>query len=255
MTEHPPSISVHGVTKRFGGVTALHDVNAEWTGPGIVGLIGPNGSGKSTLMGVISGVVRPTRGTLAIDGATVRRASSRKLAGLGIARTFQISRVVPTLRVWENIVIGEHGRVRLVPGGSRRALGMHAAGLAEEAGIAHILDRWPHDVTLADQKRIEIARALAVRPRILLLDEPTAGLSGSDAATFIPLIRRAASTALVIIVEHNMQMIGELASICLALVDGEVVAEGSPAAVLDTPIVRESYVGAAHTDDRPEVQE
>lgn len=248
MTEQPPSITVSAVTKQFGGVRALDDVTAEWTGPGIVGLIGPNGSGKSTLMGVISGVVRPTRGALSVDGLRVRRASPRKLANLGIARTFQISRVVPTLRVWENIVIGEHGGASLVPGRRHRRLSAHAAELAEAAGISHILDKWPHDVTLADQKRIEIARALAVRPRILLLDEPTAGLSGSDAATFLPLIRSAADTALVIIVEHNMQMIGELASTCLALIDGSVVAEGTPAAVLNTPVVAQAYVGAASTD-------
>jgi ABC-type branched-subunit amino acid transport system ATPase component len=239
-----PSIRVAGVTKRFGGVTALKDVDADWTGPGIVGLIGPNGSGKSTLMGILSGVIRPTSGSLVVDGETITRPTPRKLAKLGVGRTFQIARIADNLRVWENLLIGGDaglgGKARREFREFRQSAVMD---LAVEAGIAPILDKWPKDITLADKKRIELVRAVALRPRVLLLDEPTAGLSGHDAAEFLPLIHRAAQTALVVIVEHNMQMIGEIAPTCLALIDGEVVASGTPADVLASETVRRAYIG------------
>jgi branched-chain amino acid transport system ATP-binding protein len=239
-----PEVETINLSKNFDAVVALRDVSIKMQGPGIFGILGPNGSGKSTLLGVLSGFVEPTAGLVRINGSVVTKTRPDRYAGAGVARTFQISRLVDDLRVWENIAIAVKPIDRSFLGwGSQRRLYKAVWEITEPVGLTQVLDRWPADLTAAERRKVEVLRALAAKASVILLDEPTAGLSDADALSLVPIIHEAAQSSLVIIVEHNLQLIYSVAPAVVVLVNGSVVAEGDPRAVVSIAAVKSAYLG------------
>ena len=249
-----PSLRLEGVTRTFDAVRAVEDVSFEIAGFGAVGVIGPNGSGKSTLLALLSGLLKPTSGDVFVDARKVTGKGPQAFARFGVARTFQHSRLVPTLRVWENIVAGR-SRVGNEYDGNRhrlrrwRRLGRADAAsvfeVADQFGLSSVLDSWPDELPNAFQRKAEVARAVFAKPRILLLDEPAAGLSGHEAAQLAAILQTIAETTLVVIVEHNMQVIYDLASRVLVMLHGRLEVDGTPAGVAESQVVRTEYLGVA----------
>jgi branched-chain amino acid transport system ATP-binding protein len=231
-------IELVGVTHNFGGLAALVDVSLDITGPGAVGLIGPNGSGKSTALAVMSGVLRPTVGTVVVSGRDLTGKRPHVFAAAGLQRTFQQARLIPHLRTWENIAIGL--------GRSNWAVDRELVRQqAEQLGLVPWLDHWPSDLPAALRRKVQICAAVAAQPAVLLLDEPTAGLSHREASELLQYLRRLAESKLVLVVEHNMEFMYSLAGRVIVLVEGHVVADGTVVEVRASPEVRRAYLGKA----------
>ena len=231
-------LEVEDISRNFGGVRALSRVSAVLEGPGVIGIIGPNGSGKSTLLGIVSGFLRPTTGIVRLNGADVTRASASSLAHRGLARTFQQIRLVPNLRAWENIAMGIRGASF-----SEKAVRSEVRRIAVALDLVDVLGAWPEDLPAAIQRKVQIASALVGDPKVLLLDEPAAGLTDREANVLVRILREVGKTALVVIVEHNMQVIYGCAERVLVLLDGHLVLDAPPQGVKDDPVVREAYLG------------
>jgi len=234
-----PLLSVEQVSKRFGGLLALDNVSLRVESGRITALIGPNGAGKTTLFSVIGGFLPPDRGRVRYAGADVTGLAPHILARRGLARTFQIVQPFAGLTVHENIAVGAHRRHRF------RSDALAAAiPVARLVGLSDLLDRPAATLTSAGGKRLELARALAGRPRLLLLDEVLAGLNPSELAAMLPVIRGLAESGMAILmVEHVMHAVMNLAEEVFVLAEGRVVAQGAPRAVVSDPQVIESYLG------------
>ncbi|MBI3458303.1 MAG: ABC transporter ATP-binding protein [Candidatus Rokubacteria bacterium] len=238
-----PLLEVEDVTVRFGGLAALSGVSLSVAAGEIVGLIGPNGAGKTTLFHVVTGLVRPTRGVVRFRGRPITRRAPFQISRLGIARTFQLVRILPTLTVAQNVLVG------LYFGGRRRAPGSPAAEARRLLGLVGLgarADEPAQALPLADRKRVEIARALATQPELLLLDEVLSGIRAAEARGLMELIReiRGGGTT-VIMIEHIMKAIMALSDRVAVLHHGEKIAEGTPETVAAHPAVVEAYLGAA----------
>jgi branched-chain amino acid transport system ATP-binding protein len=228
---------------RFGGLAALGHVSLRVESGEIVGLIGPNGAGKTTLFNVVSGLVRPTAGIVRFRGSPIGGLPSFRIARLGIARTFQLVRILPALTVAQNVLVGLYfgGRSRDAEGGPDAARRLLAA-----VGLEARADEPARTLPLADRKRLEIARALATRPALLLLDEVLSGIRAVEALSLMELIRaiRQGGTT-VIMIEHIMKAIMTLSDRVVVLHHGEKIAEGPPGAVAASPAVVQAYLGSA----------
>jgi branched-chain amino acid transport system ATP-binding protein len=238
-----PLLEIDDLTVRFGGLTALTGVSLGVAPGEIVGLIGPNGAGKTTLFNVITGLVRPTRGTVRLRGVPITRRPPFRIARLGVARTFQLVRILPALTVAENVLVGRYFGAGRRAGGTG---GSEAARLLALVGLAGRGEEPAHTLPLADRKRLEIARALATEPALLLLDEVLSGIRASEARALMELIRtiRGEGTT-IIMIEHIMKAIMALSDRVVVLHHGEKIAEGTPAAVAANPAVVTAYLGAA----------
>jgi ABC-type branched-subunit amino acid transport system ATPase component len=236
-------LEVRDLRKRFGGVRAVDEVTFAVHEGEILALLGPNGSGKTTLFDLIAGAVRPDAGEVYFRGERITAQPASRRAGLGIARTFQLVRTFPRLTVRENVLVARF--YSREPPGSRQAADAEAAALLDLVGLGQKADRSPADLTLSERKTLEIARALATRPRLLLLDEPTAGLSRASLDALLALFSgiRARGVTLVI-VEHNVRAIRALCDRIIVLNAGRKIADGDPDAVLDRPDVVQAYLGA-----------
>jgi branched-chain amino acid transport system ATP-binding protein len=241
-------LEVEGITVRFGGLTALADV-ALTVEPGeITAVIGPNGAGKTTLFAAISGFLRPQAGRIRFAGRDVTGLPPERLCALGLVRTFQVTRPFAGLTVRENIAVAAHLRHR-----SRAAALALAGRVAERVHLADRLERPAAELTLAGRKRLELARALATEPRLLLLDEVLAGLNPAEIAEMEPVIRGLRADGItVLLIEHVMQAVMRLSDRVWVLVGGRIVASGPPAAVVRDPAVIEAYLGpgAAERSER-----
>ena len=238
-------LGVEDVHVRFGGNQVLRGVSLS-VEAGFTGLIGPNGAGKTTLLNVVSGYVAPGQGRVVLGGEPITGLRPHQVAGRGIARTFQTPKLVRELTVLENVMLGLDGRAGWLGGGRRARAAERAGALLEHFGLGAWRDREAASLPLSSQKVVEVARALVANPRVVLLDEPAAGLGVEDVDRLIrPLQRHAEEHSLaVLIIEHDIELISHLCPRIAVLDFGKVIAEGQPASVLELPDVVRAYLGA-----------
>jgi branched-chain amino acid transport system ATP-binding protein len=235
-----PVLIVQGLTRSFGGLVAVNDMGFTVHAGEIVGLLGPNGSGKTTAINLISGVLRPNAGSVMLDDTDIAGWPTFKIARLGVARTFQLVRVLDGMTCGDNVRAGLAFNHR-----SRKEDGASVEDLLARVGLADCSQRPAAALTYIDRKRLELARALALRPRLLLLDEWLAGLNPSELQIGIALIRSLKDEGLsILMVEHVMDAIRSLCSRCVVMSSGRRIAEGATDAVLSDPAVIEAYLGA-----------
>ncbi|AEB12875.1 Monosaccharide-transporting ATPase [Marinithermus hydrothermalis DSM 14884] len=234
-------LKVQKLTKRFGGLVAVHDASLEVRPGEILAVIGPNGAGKSTLLNLVSGLLRPDAGRILFEGREITRLSPEARAHLGIGRAFQIVQPFPEMTVRENLMVGAlFGK----PGTTLAEAERVVAAVLEQTSLADKADHPASGLTLVEDKRLELARALATRPKLLLLDEVMAGLRPKEAQEAMHLVRsvRKAGTS-VLFIEHVMPVVKALADRVVVMDHGEVIAEGPYERVAQNPRVRAAYLG------------
>ena len=234
-----PLLLVERVSHRFGGLLAVNAASLSAPAGRITGLIGPNGAGKTTLFAIISGFLAPSEGTIRYGGQHITGEPPHRLARRGIARTFQIARPFAGLSVRDNILVGAH-----LHHPARGAALAAVERVGREVGLGEMLDQPADTLTVAGRKRLELARALAIEPKLLLLDEVLAGLNPSEIRDIVPIIRALCSRGITIVmIEHVMQAVMSLSEHVFVLAEGRIIAEGSPAQVAAHPKVVETYLG------------
>ena len=247
-------LRIDHVSRRFGGYIALNDASCEIVEGHVHALIGPNGAGKTTLFNIVSGVLRPTSGKLSFQGVDYTGCRPDKILTMGIARNFQQVRLVRGLSVLENVMIGAHARIdRGFIGNTAEFLGFAVAERAarekartmlEFVDMAGSGEMQPDDLTLVDQRRLEIARALASDPRLLLLDEPAAGMNPTELNELGALISRIQANGLtVLLVEHHMRLVMSISDRITVLSAGNIIAAGPPKVIQRDPAVIAAYLG------------
>jgi branched-chain amino acid transport system ATP-binding protein len=248
------ALSVVNVTKRFGGLAAISEVTLEVPDGSLTALIGPNGAGKTTLFNLVTNLFPPTAGAIYFYGTSLNRLSPGHIAGLGLIRTFQTARVFPGMTVLENVLVGAHRHLRRHAAeqmlwlasarGEDRKLTAKADALLDMTGLSRFRDDAATDLPMGAQKLLEVARALMARPRLLLLDEPAAGLNDAETDELASLLRAVRKSGVtVMVVEHNMSLVMGVADQVTVLDAGCLVASGSPQDIRRNARVIEAYVG------------
>lgn len=234
-------LDVQRVSKRFGGLLAVNELSFKVRRNELLGLIGPNGSGKTTMMNLISGALKPTGGDIFLADRLISDKPARTIATAGVARTFQLVRILPSLSVVENVMAGAvFGHKRLWGREARK----YAVRQLERVGMGHAINMPTASLTYIDEKRVELARALASDPAVLLLDEWLAGLNPTELETGIDLIRSLRNEGrTVVLVEHVMDAIRSLCDTCVVMNSGQKIAQGTPDEVLSDKAVIRAYLG------------
>lgn len=246
-----PALAVEGLGKRFEGVVALSDVTIRVPAGTIHGVVGPNGAGKTTLLNAVTGYVRADGGRVTLEGRDITRLPPSRRVPLGLVRTFQNIRLFGGLTVLQNVLIGQHHRARSgfaslwpVPTTRDRALHDEAAACIERFGLGEYARRRAGELPYGLQKQLEMARAMMARPRVLLLDEPAAGMTEADRVAFVPHLHQLRDEGMtVVVVEHDMNLITKSCNTVTVLNFGRVLAEGPPSEALTSDEVRAAYVG------------
>jgi branched-chain amino acid transport system ATP-binding protein len=259
MTEPTKVLEVDDVTIRFGGLTALDSVSFDIHEGEILGLIGPNGAGKTTCFNVMTGVYQATSGEVRFDGQPLAKMQRHKITRLGIARTFQNIRLFRSMTVLENVMVGAdaHSKVGLLDALFRTSRHRHteqaslerAKELLEIVGIRARHDELAANLSYGDQRRLEIARAMATGPKLLCLDEPAAGFNPAEKALLMELIRKVRDQGYtVLLIEHDMRLVMGVTDRIVVLEFGRKIAEGTPAEIRDNPAVIAAYLGVDEED-------
>lgn len=236
-----------GLSRNFGGLMAVRDVEFRLAGGEIRAIIGPNGAGKTTLVGIISGRIRPSSGTITFKGRDITRLRAWDRVALGIVYTFQVTSIYGNLSCYENVALAAQRRLmdgpidRLALG--ERRIGERVAAALGEVGLAASAERRAGTLPYGHQRLLEVAMGLALEPELLILDEPTQGLAEEEISTFCGLIRKISEEATVLLIEHNMAVVLELAGKITVMDKGAIIAEGTPEEIERHPEVQRAYLG------------
>jgi branched-chain amino acid transport system ATP-binding protein len=247
-------LKVNGITQQFGGLTALSDVSLTVQKGGITGVIGPNGAGKTTLFNIVTGIYRQTSGTVFLEDKDISGFTSERLAPLGLVRTFQNIELFGHMTVLENVMVGLHTRSRSgivscalkLPGHLKeeRKIRQKAMRWLEYVGIADMADIQSGNLPFGKGRLLEIARAMALEPRIILMDEPAAGLNSRETAELALLIKRVRDDGITVaLVEHDMELVMDICDFIVVLNLGRKLAEGTPREIQENPEVIAAYLG------------
>ncbi|MEX2649638.1 MAG: ABC transporter ATP-binding protein [Alphaproteobacteria bacterium] len=240
-------LEARSLTKMFGGLRAVADVSFDLSRGQIRAIIGPNGAGKSTLVGLISGRVPPSAGRIVLEGRDVTELPAWRRVRLGIAYTFQITSVFGNLNCHDNVALAAQRSTMSGIGGRLRpnaeALRALAAAALARVGLDDAMDRRAATLPYGHQRLLEVAMGLALAPKLLIMDEPTQGLSEDEIDRYCRLVREIAGATTILLIEHNMAVVMALADVITVLDQGRVLAEGTPEAIRADPAVREAYLG------------
>jgi branched-chain amino acid transport system ATP-binding protein len=232
-------LAARNLSRHYGGIAAVSDASLDVAKGEVRAIIGPNGAGKTTIVGMISGRIRPTSGTVSFQDQEITKLPSWKRVGLGIVYTFQVTSIYRNLTCFENVALAAQRRV----GGNSKAISEAVTDALNQVGLKSDMNRQSGILPYGHQRLLEVAMALALKPVLLILDEPTQGLAPAEVSAFCDLVQTVAKSATILLIEHNLKVVLELAHRITVMDRGAILAEGSPDEIERHPAVQRAYLG------------